>query len=186
VSDLNDELRRLADEAARQARPLPVADVIRQGDRRYRWALWPRALTLRGNARSPGLAAQAKPGRRWPGLVAPLAAAGAVIAVVAGTAAVSSALHGPRAATRAGLAHGTTAYVVNSALGTVIPIQTATNTALPPIKTGGWPLAIAITPDGKTAYVSLVTAGVTPIRTTTNTALPGLKIGYSGPIAITP
>jgi len=58
--------------------------------------------------------------------------------------------------------------------------------ALPPIKVGSTPDAIAITPDGKTAYVSLVTAGVIPIRTATNTALPRLKIGYSSAIAITP
>jgi DNA-binding beta-propeller fold protein YncE len=68
----------------------------------------------------------------------------------------------------------------------VTPIQTATNKALPPIKTGRLPQAIAITPDGKTAYVSLVTAGVIPIRTATNTALPRIKTGYSGAIAITP
>jgi DNA-binding beta-propeller fold protein YncE len=75
--------------------------------------------------------------------------------------------------------------VGNNTAGTVTPIQIATNTALPPIRTGGNPFEIAITPDGKTAYVSLVSAGVAAIRTATNTAL-GLKIGYSGPIAITP
>jgi DNA-binding beta-propeller fold protein YncE len=67
----------------------------------------------------------------------------------------------------------------------VTPIRTATNRALPPIKTGRLPQAIAITPDGKTAYVSLVTAGVIPIRAATNTALPVLEIGYSSAIAIT-
>jgi DNA-binding beta-propeller fold protein YncE len=76
--------------------------------------------------------------------------------------------------------------VGNNTAGTVTPILIATNTALPPIKTGGNPFAIAITPNGKTAYVSLVTAGVIPIRTATNTALPALKIGYSSAIAITP
>ena len=45
---------------------------------------------------------------------------------------------------------------------------------------------IAITPDGKTAYVSGVTGGVIPIRTATNKALPRIKTGYSGAIAITP
>ena len=38
--------------------------------------------------------------------------------------------------------------------GTVTPIATATNTAGPPIPVGGYPDAIAITPDGKTAYVA--------------------------------
>ena len=73
----------------------------------------------------------------------------------------------------------------NNTAGTVTPIRTATNTALPPIRTGGNPFVIAITPNGKTAYVSLVSAGVAVIRTATNTAL-GLKIGYSSAIAITP
>ena len=34
------------------------------------------------------------------------------------------------------------------------PIATATNTAGPPITVGSGPDAIAITPDGKTAYVA--------------------------------
>ena len=77
--------------------------------------------------------------------------------------------------------------MANLGSGTVTPIQTATNTALPPIKVGRLPTAIAITPDGTTAYVANSDSTmVTPIQTATNTALPGLKIGYSGPIAITP
>ena len=40
---------------------------------------------------------------------------------------------------------GKTAYVANGASGTVTPIRTATNTALPTIKTG-YSGAIAITP----------------------------------------
>jgi YVTN family beta-propeller protein len=39
-----------------------------------------------------------------------------------------------------------TAYVTNMISGTVTPIRTATNTALPPIKTGRSPVAIVITP----------------------------------------
>jgi len=181
VPDLNDELRHLADEASRQAQPLPVADVIRQGDRRHRPAVtwWPPR-----RARTPGFATQARPGRRWPGRVAPLAAAAAVIAVVAGTAAVSSAIHGGRAAAGAGPAHRAIAYVVNSGSGTVTPIRTATNTALPPITTGDNSDTIAITPDGKTAYVANFDSGtVTPIRTATNTALPPIKTGL-GAVAI--
>jgi YVTN family beta-propeller protein len=187
VSDLNDELRHLADEAARQAQPLPVADVIRQGDRRYRPAvtLWPLRRT-----RTPRPASQARPGRRWPGWVAPLAAAGAVIAVVAGTAAVSGAIHGRRAAAGASPAHRVIAYVADAGSGTVIPIRTATNTALPPIKAGRAPDTIAITPDGKTVYVANYVyqrGTVTPIRTATNTALPPIKVGrLPSAIAITP
>ena len=41
------------------------------------------------------------------------------------------------------------------ARGTVTPIATATNTAGTPITVGSDPDAIAITPDGKTAYVSV-------------------------------
>jgi YVTN family beta-propeller protein len=69
----------------------------------------------------------------------------------------------------------------------VIPIRTATNTALAPVKVGRIPQAIAITPDGKTAYVVSQFGTVTPIRTATNTALPPVKVGR-GPtaIAITP
>jgi YVTN family beta-propeller protein len=74
--------------------------------------------------------------------------------------------------------------VANFDSGTVTPIRTATNTALPPIKTGRDPVTIAITPDGKTAYVANNGSGtVTPIRTATNTALPPIKTGRS-PVAI--
>src|SRR5215467_10300818 len=118
-------------------------------------------------------------GHRWAGWMTPLAAAAAVTAVVAGTAAVSSAIHGPGAIGGASMGHGATAYVTNPGSGTVTPIRTATNTALPPIKVGDYPQAIAITPDGKTAYV--VNSGsypgtVTPIRTATNTSLPPIKV----------
>jgi YVTN family beta-propeller protein len=73
----------------------------------------------------------------------------------------------------------------------IVPIRTATGTALAPITVGGIPDAIAFTPDGKTAYV-LTTNGnadsgmVTPIRTATNTALPPIKVGNPGAMAITP
>jgi YVTN family beta-propeller protein len=70
----------------------------------------------------------------------------------------------------------------------VTPIQTATNTALKPVKVGRNAVAIAITPDGKTAYVvNLNSRTVTPIRTATNTALKPVKIrGIPVAIAITP
>jgi YVTN family beta-propeller protein len=76
----------------------------------------------------------------------------------------------------------------NNDPGTVIiPIRTATNTALAPIKVGGYGDAIAITPDGKTAYVASIPDTVTPIRTATNTALPPIKGGVSPEaLAITP
>jgi len=88
----------------------------------------------------------------------------------------------------ASLAHRAIAYVVNEESGTVTPIRIATNTALPPVKAGRAPNAIAITPDGKTVYVANNNSDtVTPIRTATNTALPPVKTGHSPTaIAITP
>ena len=136
---MDHEKWRLA-EAARQARPLAVADVIRQGERRHR-----RAITA-WSARAPGAATQARPGRRWPGWVAPLAAAAAVTALVPGAAAASGPIHGSRAAAGTNLAHRATAYAVNEGSGTVTAIRTATNTALPPIRTGRNAVTIVITP----------------------------------------
>jgi DNA-binding beta-propeller fold protein YncE len=70
---------------------------------------------------------------------------------------------------------------VNNGAGTVTPISTATNTAGPAIKVGKYPFAIAIAPDGLTAYVANYGAGtVTPISTATNGAG---AVGH-GPIAI--
>ena len=54
------------------------------------------------------------------------------------------------------------------------PINTATGKPGKAIKVGGGRHAIAITPDGKTAYVANSGSGtVTPIRTATNTARQG-------------
>jgi YVTN family beta-propeller protein len=80
------------------------------------------------------------------------------------------------------------AYVTNYGSGTVTPIDTATNTAGPPITVGSYPYNIAITPDGKTAYVGNVGSGtVTPIATATNTAGPAITVGASPQnIGITP
>jgi len=50
--------------------------------------LWDRVML------GPRRASPAKPGRRWPGWVAPLAAAAAVIAAVAVAATVAGAIHG--------------------------------------------------------------------------------------------
>ena len=165
MSDLKDELRQLADDAASQARPLAVADVIRRADRRH----W-RTITgwRRGSAPAPG--------RRWPGWVAPLAAAAAVTAVVAATVIVPSALHGsgPAAGHRSAAA---TVYVsypgkYNSA-EELTPISGATNTPGRPIRMGTLG-GVAFTPDGKTAYVEGPTGAVLPISTATST--PGKPI----------
>ena len=67
------------------------------------------------------------------------------------------------------------------------PIRIATNTALPPITVGRIPVAIAITPDGKTAYVADGGSGtVTPIETATNTRARRSPSAAPIAIAITP
>jgi hypothetical protein len=60
----------------------------------------------RGTPGSAWLAISPKHGRRWPGWVAPLAAAAAVTAVIAGTLAVSRALGGHGASPPASRTHG--------------------------------------------------------------------------------
>ena len=76
--------------------------------------------------------------------------------------------------------------MANSGSGTVTPIDTATSKASQPVKVGGAPGFIAITPNGKTAYV---TAGntVTPINTATSKAGPAIPVGIAPDyIAIAP
>ena len=70
----------------------------------------------------------------------------------------------------------------------VIPVSTATNTLGRPIKIGAIPAAIAITPDGRTAYIADGNQRtVTPVSTATNTLGRPIKIGgYPAAIAITP
>ena len=82
-----------------------------------------------------------------------------------------------------------TAYVINLDSDSVTPIDTATNTAEAPIALGGAPIAVAITPDGKTAYVTNERRAdsVTPIDTATNTAGTPIPSAANRPrIAITP
>ncbi len=73
----------------------------------------------------------------------------------------------------------------------VTPISTATNKAGKAIKVGIAPYYIAITPNGKTAYVANSNSGtVTPISTATNKAGKAIKVATPGlspvAIAITP
>ncbi|MGD0808922.1 MAG: IPT/TIG domain-containing protein, partial [Acidimicrobiales bacterium] len=82
-----------------------------------------------------------------------------------------------------------TAYVADyQGAGTVTPIQTATNTAGSPITVGHYPIAIAITPNGSTAYV--VNDGgntVTPVTIATGVASSTIAVGsFPNAIAITP
>jgi YVTN family beta-propeller protein len=80
------------------------------------------------------------------------------------------------------------AYVANYDDGTVTPIDVATDTTKTPIKVGTSPVAIGITPDGKTAYVTNRNAGtVTPIELETATRGAPIMVGGSPvAIAITP
>ena len=78
-----------------------------------------------------------------------------------------------------------------SSTNRVIPISTTTNTAGKRIRVGKEPDAIAITPDGRTAYVAGLGSGtVTPIATATNTPGPAIRVGRANAglvaIAITP
>jgi DNA-binding beta-propeller fold protein YncE len=68
------------------------------------------------------------------------------------------------------------------------PVATATNTAGKPVKFGAIPAAIAVTPDGKTAYIADMHPGtVTPVATATKTPGRPIKIGgFPWAIAITP
>ncbi len=76
---------------------------------------------------------------------------------------------------------GSTAYVTDAGAvvtgqtgsigNTVSPIDLRTGVALAPITVGNGPLAVAISPDGSTAYVANANSGsVTPIAVATNTA----------------
>ena len=124
--------------------------------------------------------------------IAATVAAVAVIAVAVPV--VAGSLGGSPAAQRPGVqqAHGPVAYVVSDSTGSVTPIGTATNTpAGKPIMIGNFPGAVAITPDGKTVYVtrgSLFTGGsrpgwVTPISTATGMLGKPIPVG-GGPMAI--
>jgi DNA-binding beta-propeller fold protein YncE len=70
----------------------------------------------------------------------------------------------------------------------VVPIRVATNTALKPITVGAGPDAIAISRDGRTAYVASSEANtVTPIRVVDDKALRPVKVGRQPDyLAITP
>lgn len=62
---------------------------------------------------------------------------------------------------------------------TVTTIRTATNRAGRAVTVGIGPVAIAITLDGKTAYVAGIDGTVSPIRTATNTVGRVIGVGMS-------
>ena len=120
---------------------------------------------------------------RWAGLTAaPLAAVAVAGLLAGGTGQASPApVHAGR---------GFTAYVAGTGVypgglsKDVTPINTATSRPGKPIKSGPGPAAIAITPDGQTAYVAnFASDTVTPIATATNTPGKPIKVG-GDPVAI--
>jgi YVTN family beta-propeller protein len=93
----------------------------------------------------------------------------------------------PAVSARAATSHHV-AYTVNFLANTVTPIDLATNRALPAIKVGRGPNAIAVTPDGSQAFVTNSAGNtVTPIDTGTNVAWQKIKVGrYPTAVAVTP
>jgi YVTN family beta-propeller protein len=81
---------------------------------------------------------------------------------------------------------GRTAFLINQLSGTVSAISTATDTVIKTI-TASDASQIAITPNGKTAYVTTADGTVIPIDTASNMARPAIRIGgLPLAIAITP
>ena len=107
-------------------------------------------------------------------------------ALVGAAALIPAAASAATAGSPAAPARPVIAYVANSFGNTVTPINTVTNKAGTPIVVGTGPGQIAITPNGKTAYV-ITDDSVVPVNTATGTALKPIKgtVGASY-IAITP
>jgi DNA-binding beta-propeller fold protein YncE len=141
----------------------------------------PAALT--GPVARNALQADIRPRRRrrarW------IAGSLAAVAVIAAAISVAALSHRPATVAPPRLA-GAVMYV--AAPNGVIPVRTATNTPGSPIKIGAIPAAIAITPDGRTAYIADGNhRTVIPVATATNTPGKPIKIGrIPKAIAITP
>ena len=105
-----------------------------------------------------------------------------------GTAAADAAGLAPAASGSAGSAGFTVAYIASYHQNLVTPVNTMTGRAGLSIKVGIHPDAVAITPDGRTAYVTCSGSGtVVPVDTATGKAGPPIKVGADpDAIAITP
>jgi YVTN family beta-propeller protein len=119
--------------------------------------------------------------RRWPRWVAPLAAATAVIAVITGTQLVFSGVPGTRGPAQPPPASSYPGLVCVLSQGGIVTIL-RDGRALPPIHVKASSDAIAVAPDGKTAYVT-ATRGehrpgvVIPIQLATGKALTPIPVG---------
>ena len=125
--------------------------------------------------------------RRFRRTVTALAAAATMVTLAGGAAYAGTAAPARHGSCAANSAARGTVYVVNWT-GGVTPIPVCTNTPGKPVPVGDGPVAIAITPDGRTAYVANENSGtVTPIDTRTNKAGAAIKVGpYPAGIGITP
>jgi YVTN family beta-propeller protein len=146
---------------------------------------------------APGEAATSGPDQasRWRSgwRISVIAAAGAALVAAAISAAViglgpAPAGHRPTPiASIAPIAGPATAYVVSFGAGTVTPIDVATGRAGTAIQPGNSPWSIAITPDGRTAYVAGYSGGVTPVDLATGRVGTPIPVGGGmDAIAITP
>jgi YVTN family beta-propeller protein len=78
------------------------------------------------------------------------------------------------------------AYIANYGSNKVTAIDATTSKVMATIRVGSRPGPVAVTPDGKTAYVA-TSRGVVPVDTATNTAGPVIRDAKgAGAIAITP
>jgi YVTN family beta-propeller protein len=78
------------------------------------------------------------------------------------------------------------AYIANYGTNKVTAIDATTSKVMATIRVGSFPGRIAVTPDGKTAYVA-TSRGVVPVDTATNTAGPVIRdTKGAGCIAVTP
>jgi YVTN family beta-propeller protein len=145
-----------------------------------------------GSPPGPGPGDPPEQASRWRSgwRVSVIAAAGAALVAAAISAAViglgpKPAGHRPTPAVP--IAGPATAYVVCFGAGTVTPIDVATGRAGTAIQPGNSPWTVAITPDGKTAYVAGYNGGVTPVNLATGRVGTPIPVGGGmDAIAITP
>jgi YVTN family beta-propeller protein len=130
---------------------------------------------------APGHRAVLPTQRRWPGWMAPLASALAVIAVVAGTFAVASAVRGTRPGHAQAAASTYPGLVCIFSEGGIIT-RIRDGRVLAPIHVPASSNGIAVTPNGRTAYISMTHGEhrdgvVIPINLATGRVLRPIPVG---------